>query len=101
MPSRSRALKMDAATHTSASRDDHLSAEGQRLAVAQGLVYVTSGLWPLVHLRSFEAITGPKTDRWLVKTIGALIAEPGLLQRRAVAGVDGSLTQSPARLQLR
>jgi hypothetical protein len=24
-------------------------------------------------MRSFEAVTGPKTDRWLVKTVGVLI----------------------------
>jgi hypothetical protein len=36
-----------------------------------------SGLWPLVHLRSFLAVTGPKTDLWLVQTVGALLAVLG------------------------
>jgi hypothetical protein len=28
-------------------------------------------------MRTFEAVTGPKSDRWLVKTVGALIAVIG------------------------
>ena len=28
----------------------------------QGSYYLVTGLWPLVHLASFEAITGPKVD---------------------------------------
>jgi hypothetical protein len=39
--------------------------------------YLITGLWPIVHLRSFEAVTGPKTDRWLVKTVGALAIANG------------------------
>ncbi len=41
--------------------------------VAQGLYYLVTGAWPLLHYRSFEAITGKKTDSWLVKTVGVLI----------------------------
>ncbi|TXI88843.1 MAG: hypothetical protein E6Q40_03180, partial [Cupriavidus sp.] len=35
--------------------------------------YLITALWPLVHMRSFLAVTGPKTDLWLVRTVGALI----------------------------
>ncbi|APR88155.1 hypothetical protein A7982_13504 [Minicystis rosea] len=48
-----------------------------RLATAQGLFYVVTGVWPLVSMRTFEAVTGPKTDQWLVKTAGSLIATIG------------------------
>lgn len=48
-----------------------------RLALAQGAFYVATGVWPLVHLPSFEAVTGPKPERWLVKTVGGLIAVVG------------------------
>jgi hypothetical protein len=48
-----------------------------RLAVAQGVVDVVTGVWPIVHLRSFEAVTGPKREGWLVKTVGALITVIG------------------------
>ncbi|WP_437900316.1 hypothetical protein [Sorangium sp. So ce124] len=47
------------------------------LAGALGLFYVLAGIWPLVNLRTFEAITGPKSERWLVKTTGLLIAVIG------------------------
>jgi hypothetical protein len=52
--------------------------QAMRLAAfAQGTIYVVSGLWPVVHLESFEAVTGKKRDRWLVRTTGALIAAVG------------------------
>jgi len=46
-------------------------------ALGQGAFWLATGLWPLVHYRSFEAVTGPKEDDWLVKTIGGLIAVVG------------------------
>ena len=48
------------------------------VAVAQGAVYLATGLWPLVHMRSFEAVTGPKRERWLVKTVGLLVTAIGV-----------------------
>jgi len=48
-----------------------------RLALLQGSFDVVTGLWPIVHLRSFEAVTGPKLEGWLVKTVGALITVIG------------------------
>lgn len=48
-----------------------------RLAAGQGVFYLVSGIWPLVSMRTFEAVTGPKTDRWLVNTVGLLIAVTG------------------------
>jgi hypothetical protein len=47
------------------------------LARGQGLYYLLSGVWPLISMRTFEAVTGPKTDRWLVKTVGILVAVIG------------------------
>jgi hypothetical protein len=44
---------------------------------AQGVFYMATGLWPIVHMRSFEAVTGPKQDRWLAQTVGGLIAAVG------------------------
>lgn len=38
------------------------------------MFYLAAGLWPIVSLHSFEAVTGPEQDDWLVKTIGGLIA---------------------------
>jgi hypothetical protein len=48
-----------------------------RLARLQAILYIATGVWPFVSMRSFEAVTGPKVDRWLVKTVGALVAVIG------------------------
>lgn len=34
--------------------------------------YLVGGIWPLLAYRSFEALTGPKREPWLVKTVGLL-----------------------------
>jgi hypothetical protein len=44
-----------------------------RVATAQGAYFTATGVWPLVSLRTFEAVTGPKLDGWLVETVGALV----------------------------
>jgi hypothetical protein len=48
-----------------------------RLARIQAAYYVATGVLPIVSMRTFEAITGPKTDRWLVKTVGLLVTAIG------------------------
>lgn len=65
--------------------------KAKALAVGQGIFYIFSGLWPIVHYRSFEKVTGPKTDDWLVKTTGGLIAMAGLSILRA--GLRSDLNQ--------
>ncbi|MFL5680038.1 MAG: hypothetical protein ACJ77B_05500 [Chloroflexota bacterium] len=52
-------------------------APARLVALAQGLYYLASGIWPLLSLRTFERVTGPKVDDWLVKTVGALAAVVG------------------------
>jgi hypothetical protein len=39
--------------------------------------FVVTGLWPFVSMRTFELVTGPKVDKWLVKTVGALVTVIG------------------------
>lgn len=48
------------------------------LAIVQGSLYLLSGIWPLLHMRSFEAVTGPKTDHWLVRTVSGLLITNGV-----------------------
>jgi hypothetical protein len=48
------------------------------VARAHGAAYLIGGLWPLLHLRSFEAVFGPKVDRWLVKTVAGLLVVNGV-----------------------
>jgi hypothetical protein len=47
------------------------------IALIQGGFYLATGIWPLVHLPSFEAVTGPKADGWLVRTVGVIISVCG------------------------
>jgi len=50
-----------------------------RLAAgAQGAYFVLSGAWPLVWMDGFLAVTGPKEDLWLVRTVGLLAIAIGL-----------------------
>jgi hypothetical protein len=51
---------------------------GPALLWVQGLYYLATGVWPLVSLDTFEMVTGPKTDHWLVKTVGVLIVAVSL-----------------------
>lgn len=48
-----------------------------RMSLIQGGYYAASGLWPIVSLPSFYAVTGPKREGWLVKTVGALVTAVG------------------------
>lgn len=58
--------------------------------MVQGALYLVTGAWPILDRRSFEAVTGPKTDFWLVRTVGVLIAIIGaVLVRAAVRGRPG------------
>jgi energy-converting hydrogenase Eha subunit E len=49
----------------------------RKLVAFQAMYYLATGLWPLIHLASFEAVTGPKTDDWLVRMVGLLAAAIG------------------------
>ncbi|MCL7488534.1 MAG: hypothetical protein M8357_10225 [Desulfobulbaceae bacterium] len=51
----------------------------RRVGFFQGGYYALTGLWALVHISSFQAVTGPKTDIWLVKTVGLLLTVSGLV----------------------
>lgn len=54
----------------------------------QGAYYVAGGIWPILHLRSFMALTGPKQDTWLVKVFGAFIAAVGVVLLVPVARAE-------------
>jgi hypothetical protein len=47
------------------------------LAWLQGVFYLLTGVWPLVSMGTFVAVTGPKVDLWLVVTVGVLVAVIG------------------------
>lgn len=40
---------------------------------AQSLYTLVTALWALIDIDSFMAVTGPKTDIWLVKTVAVIL----------------------------
>jgi hypothetical protein len=55
----------------------NLRVTTRAVAFMQGTFFVATGMWPIVDMRSFESVTGPKRDHWLVKTMGGLITVIG------------------------
>jgi hypothetical protein len=62
---------------------------------AQGAYYIASGLWAVVDRQGFERVTGPKTDYWLVRTVGLLAAGIGLT---LLLGARGGRPSSETRV---
>ena len=77
-------------------------ARAKRILLAcQGAYYGVTGLWPLVSLSTFEHVTGPKTDDWLVRVVGALALVIGLVlflasRRRNISAEIGLLAVASA-----
>jgi hypothetical protein len=44
---------------------------------AQGWYYLIGGLWPLLHFPSFEAVAGPKPDRFQTEVTSVLFVAVG------------------------
>lgn len=47
------------------------------VALVQGIYFFITGIWPIISIRTFLLVTGPKTDIWLVKTVGIVLATIG------------------------
>ena len=48
------------------------------VAFVQGSYFLITGIWSsLIHIDSFQRVTGRKTDLWLVKTVGILVSAIG------------------------
>ena len=62
----------------------------------QALYFVVTGLWPCIEIRSFQKVSGPKTDLWLVKTVGVLVSVIGGVI--AAAGMRRRITPEVAGL---
>ena len=43
------------------------------LVIAHATYIMITAVWPIMDIDSFILVTGPKTDIWLVKTVGALL----------------------------
>jgi hypothetical protein len=55
------------------------------LAGAHAGYLIATGVWPILHRPSFERVTGPKRDFWLVRVVGGLVAVAGVALGVAVA----------------
>ncbi len=49
------------------------------ISILQGVYWSITGLWPIIHLKSFLWVTGPKKDIWLLYTVSILILVVGLV----------------------
>ena len=54
-------------------------AATERPGTVHGAYYLASGAWPLAAYRSFELVTGPKREPWLVKMVGLLTVVIGFV----------------------
>jgi hypothetical protein len=68
---------------------------GPLLALAQGLYFALTGLWPFASMDTFLRVTGPKTDLWLVHTVGVLVLVVGV-----VLMIAGARRRVPLELRL-
>jgi hypothetical protein len=59
--------------------DEYTSRLLPPVGFVQGGYYILTGLWSLVSIETFQLVTGPKTDIWLVKTVGLLVIVSGLV----------------------
>jgi hypothetical protein len=55
------------------------------VARLHGVFNIAGGVWPLAHRRSFEAVFGPKVDRWLMYTVAGLLVSIGAAQLSTTA----------------
>ncbi len=54
------------------------------MALTQALYLLITGIWPLIDDGTFQLVSGPKRARWLVETVGVVVAVIG-----AVLGLAG------------
>lgn len=78
--------------------------KAQHIVLVQLFYTLLTAVWPLVHIDSFMAVTGRKTDLWLVKTFSLLLLgvcvcfATALLHREMQAAKALSLSSSVALL---
>jgi hypothetical protein len=73
----------------------------RQAAAALSAYYVVTGIWPIAHMASFEAVTGRKHDHWLVNMVGALAIANGVtlavgLKRRPLGAETVALAVASA-----
>ena len=81
----------DASERSRLRRNRRVSGARARILRAQGAYYLLSGVWAMVNRRGFEAVTGRKTDYWLVRTVSLLATSIGV---SLLAGTRGGRASS-------
>jgi energy-converting hydrogenase Eha subunit E len=76
--------------------EDRSMGIGSMLCILQGVYFLATGIWPVVSIGTFQLVTGPKVDLWLVKTFGVLIGAVGV--SLIVAGWGGCASTEVAVL---
>ncbi len=69
----------------------------RRIAQIHAAYFLVTGIWPFLSRRSFEAVTGPKQDYWLVQVVGSLVAVIGA-SLAAASRQDRALETSPLQI---
>jgi hypothetical protein len=68
-----KAMKYSVTSSLFYCNNHQLNSSMRKLVIAaQGFYYLLTGLWPILHMESFMAVTGPKTDQWLVRMVALL-----------------------------
>jgi hypothetical protein len=71
-------------------------SRAETVSIMQGIWFLITGIWPFVSMRSFEKVTGPKPEGWLVKTVGGLVGVVG--GAMVVAGLRRRVTPELAAI---
>ena len=60
------------------------------VTLMQGVDFLVTRLWSLVSIETFQRVTGPKVDLWLVNTVGVIVAVilVAVGSAASLAGVD-------------
>ncbi len=61
-----------------------MARDRHAVARLQGWYYVITGGWALLSVGTFELVTGPKRERWLVRTVALLLCVIGASLQQAV-----------------
>ena len=54
-----------------------MNRRARRVALVQSGYFLATGIAPFVSRRAFESVTGPKSEWWLVETVGATVTAVG------------------------
>lgn len=69
----------------------HTMLWSRLIILAQSSYYFITAVWPMVSIKTFMMVTGPKTDIWLVDTVAVLILGISIALAVSLAAQEVSL----------